>query len=288
MPRKDEWIKSLENEKKQYDDFLIGAKEIDELIPHIQERKKETDAKLKFVQAAPEDFLIELGEPLFTFQKHDEEQATDFVPKFPTLTSFARGFIASGTASTSAYAEMSYNLQTYNVDNNQEWVAPVNSIFASLAEEKSTKADLPSRLDKINGRLGEMFSVAVNSFEKARSEILGVDQSAIQLRDVLQHLWGGLANLARAKNPAIKDSKLELGSKRHRGFVSESITKDGLDKEKTFALLGIMAEISSELSQTNFGKNPLSTDVKKLEGLYTRWLLVIDDVASYVNQSMSS
>ncbi len=207
MPRKDEWLKSLESENKQYDEFLAGAKEIEELVPHVQERKKETEAKLKFVQAAPEDFLIEFGDSLFMLQKHDEEQAKNFIPKFPRLTAPAMGYIASGTASTSAYAEMSYNFQAYNFDNDNEWIVPVNNIFTSLADEKSKKAVLPSKLDKINERLGEMFSVAGKSFEKAKSGIIGVDQSAIQFRDVLQQLWGGLANLAREKNSAIRRLK---------------------------------------------------------------------------------
>jgi len=135
MPNKYEWINSLENENKQYDEYLKRAKEAEELVPHIQERKKETEAKITFVRAVPEEFLVELGDTLYILQRHDEEQAKNLVPKLPKISKADVRILASGTTDTSAYAELSNTLQVYQVDNdiNGAWIPTVTETFSTLA-----------------------------------------------------------------------------------------------------------------------------------------------------------
>ena len=144
-------------------------------------------------------------------QKFDEEQASRLVPHLPEITPESKWFLASGTSDTSVYAELSYSLQILEVDTNDDWITPipVMEAFYSLAYEKAKKTDLPPKLDRINGRLGELFTIALKSYKKAQSETVDIDQAAMQLRDVLQQLWGGLAETARIKNRAINLQNLQ-------------------------------------------------------------------------------
>ena len=47
-------------------------------------------------------------------------------------------------------------------------------------------------------------------------------------------------------------------------------------------LLGNLIWLFTELSATDIGKNPLSKDVDRLNNLYLRWIVQIDDLVNIV------
>ena len=106
-------------------------------------------------------------------------------------------------------------------------------MFSNLAEEKAKKEDLPPRLDKINENLGDMFTIALQNFEKTNIGLGMVHQSAIDLRAVLQQLWGGVVALAREKDPAsTKKHRFEMAKDGDRILVAECLIVDDVESKK--------------------------------------------------------
>jgi hypothetical protein len=141
---------------------------------------------------------------------------------------------------------------------------------------------LPPRLNRINRNLGKKFRVAQQSYDKAKNGIVGIDQAAIQFRDVLEQLWGGLVVLIRKKEPRKynkADLKLNATGKR---IAIECLAADTVSKQKLTNLLEIVSKIHNEISETDFGKNPLTKDMDKLTEVYDLWTTVVSDIADYI------
>jgi hypothetical protein len=113
MTQKDEWKKSLENKIEKRKKFIKNVKELTDLAADAEERNKEDEAKLFFVDHMPEQILVERGQPLILFEKHDEERLNRYLPDFSQITTEARNYIiASGTTDSSSYAEI---VETYRL-----------------------------------------------------------------------------------------------------------------------------------------------------------------------------
>ncbi len=294
MSKKDEWKKSLENKIEKRKEFIKNVKELTKVAAEAEERNKEDEAKLFFVEHMPDSILLERGQPLFLFEKHDEEQLNKYLPGLSQITGEARKYInISGNSTSSAYAEIA---STYRLS---EAVAPpftesftpielksideVSIVFSNLAEEKAKKENLPPRLDKINENLGDMFTIAVQNFEKTNIGLGMVHQSAMDLRAVLQQLWGGLVALAREKDPATtKKRRFEMTKDGDRIFVAMCLIVDDVEKKKMISSLDILAKLYSDFSEGNFGKNLLGDDKEKLNGLYKLWILTINDIVNSI------
>lgn len=276
--------KSLKNEIKTYDDFLDGTKEYVNLVPFVQERKKEAIARLTFVQYAPDDVLSEYYDQLYGIQISNEEESKRLIPPFPLPSGTAK-YIFGGTATTGSYSEIFFNVSNFNTNEvDEKWITPIKEVFSNLSEEKSRKDNLPKYLEKIQIKLGEMFQIAINSVEKSRTGVLGVDQAAKQLRDVIKQLWGGIAELARNKGPnQYKKIRLELSRIKSRDIVVECLAKDTITGQKMTLLLQGMATIHAELSAGEFSKNPLTNDLERLNSLYSMWIILIDDIVGFIN-----
>jgi hypothetical protein len=292
----EEWKQSLRNKITKRNEFIADIKELSDLAAEAEERNKEDEAKLFFVENMPEPILIEAGRPLFIFEKHDEEQQNKYLPDLGDDVAQARRYMnRSGSTSSSGYMELVEVYRAYDsvtlpfkglvVEVNTEPVQEVYSVFSDLAEEKSKKENLPPRLNKINVQLGDKFEVALQSYEKAKGGLAGVDQSAIQLRDIIEQLWGGIVNLVRNKDPRrYKGVQLNLDANGKRIAV-ECLAPDDINKQKLTLLLETLYKLKGELSQTEFGKNPLSKDVEQLKDLYSQWLLVISDIANFISSN---
>lgn len=284
--KRDEIEESLENENELYNEFLDGAKDVADLIPHVQERKKETEVKLTFVKLIPDDVFVEYEDYLYDLQMNDEQQANQYTPTLPNITPTTIRHVTSGSSSTSAYSEihnMVVNFGGIGKYWDTEWREPISTAFTDLAEEKARKKYLPESLNKIQPNLGEMFNVVIESVEKAKSEVVGVDQAAVQMRDVIEELWGGIANIAREKGPKYyKKIRLELRKQRSRDIVVECLANDdGIKAKKLVTLLNSMTKLHSDLSQKELTKNPLGKDINRLDTIYGRWILIIDDVVGF-------
>jgi len=294
MSLQEEWKKSLEDEIERCNDFLKKSKDIADLVPSVEERKREAEAKLLFVRKMPESVLTELGKPLFIFQRHNEEQLRTYLPGLTPVDPAAKLYMTSGTTDSSYYLEI---VQTYRNSNavahppydtsfaqtDVESVEQVHTAFRELAEERSNKRTLPYMLNNINRDLGDKFVVAQESYLKAKNGIVGIDQSAIQLRDVIEQLWGGIVLMVREKDPKrYKGVELNLDNKGKSIAIDCLSGGIGSNAQQLARLLESMTTIKRQLSDTNFGKNPLTKDVEKLTEIYNQWTLVVSGVAAYL------
>jgi hypothetical protein len=280
---RDELNQSLDAEIEGYDKYLKDTRKRIDLAQHVLERKKEAEAKRVFVRFVPDELLDEVGDRLLVIQQNESKRSIALLAGLGEVSSEAQWYLGSGTASSSAYLGMAETVKVYEASEiKPEWTGPVIAAYSELADEKAKKVSLPKRLNKIGKKLGDSFNIAQQSVEKARAELIGIDQAAIQLRDVLQQLWGCLANWVRDNCPQYKDSELELGREKHRGFAIECLANDDASNVQFTYLLENMASIHEEISETQFGKNPLTNNSAKLIGLYRRWILVVDDVVNYM------
>jgi hypothetical protein len=280
---RDELNQSLDAEIEGYDKYLKDTRKRIDLAQHVLERKKEAEAKRVFVRFVPDELLDEVGDRLLVIQQNESKRSIALLAGLGEVSSEAQWYLGSGTASSSAYLGMAETVKVYEASEiKPEWTGPVIAAYSELADEKAKKVSLPKRLNKIGENLGDSFNIAQQSVEKARAELIGIDQAAIQLRDVLQQLWGCLANWVRDNCPQYKDSKLELRREKHRGFAIECLANDDASKVQLTYLLENMASIHEEISETQFGKNPLTNNSARLIGLYRRWILVVDDVVNYM------
>ena len=96
-----------------------------ELATEAEERNKEDEAKLLFVEHMPEQILAERGQSLFLFEKHDEEQLNRYLPSLSQVTLDAKRYInKSGTTYSSSYAEI---VETYRLSG--EGITPYTGGF---------------------------------------------------------------------------------------------------------------------------------------------------------------
>lgn len=289
MSKRDELERSLENEDKQYSQFLENIRPYVDLIPSVQARQNEVQAKKSFVENAPDEVIAEVGDDLLQNQVYDEQQARRFTPQVSPISVAQIDYMIGGTSSISLYFDILDTVNRFEGDDlSSGWAEPVKQTFTVVADEKARKNSLPPRLDIINQNLGEMFTVAQESVAKAQTQVLGVDQAAKQLRDVLQQLWGGLANIARVRGPrTYRGTRFRYTRKKDIAFVAEHLSNDENAQQRLTRLLGIISNMASELSETNFMKNPLTADVDRLNELYQRWTVLIDDIVSIVYPSIS-
>jgi hypothetical protein len=279
MTEQEELINSLKREIKDYDDLLKGIKDSNESVPSIQERKREAEAKLLLLEKAPSDFIAETGPRYFPSQLEDEGKLTRMTGDFSGAVKPLFHFMNS-TAGTSSASEMAFHY--LNSDNTwkkpPDWIE-VAAAFSKIAEYKAKKSDLPIKLDKINRDLGEKFLFTLTTIEKAKSKITGVDQATLHMRDVLQQSWAGLLELARKKSSQ-KLLSLEFKKPSDRSVIAEILGEDENKKNKLVLLLENMYILHGDLSKTDLTKNPLSNDVARMNELFDRWIIQIDDLVN--------
>jgi hypothetical protein len=292
MPQRKQWKKTLKNKIAKRAEFIDNVKELSDLAVKAEEQNKEDKAKLSFVENMPESILIERGEPLFLIEKHDEKKLDTYLPSLTQYTTQAKKFVFSSdsTGTSSAYMDIANTfrvpgavLHPYTASftpEDAQSVEVVYNTFSDLAEEKSKKENLPPRLNKINEKLGDAFILAVKNYEKSQIELTLVHQSAMDLRAILQQLWGGLVALARKKNAQTLKNHTEMRKDADRIIVAGCLIDDEIEKKKLISSLDIIARLYSDLSTTNFGKNILGEDKEKLAEIYKLWILAIDDTTN--------
>ena len=111
-----------------------------------------------------------------------------------------------------------------------------------------------------------------------------MDQCAIQLRSVLQQVWGGLLNLAKSKNtnPRINTNDLALKKVKDREMVASFLKSETFSKVTLVNMLKEIYDLYYDLSATNFGKNPLNSDFPLLKVYYGNWLSLLDAISGLV------
>lgn len=233
MAKKEVWKKILEDKIASRNKMIARIKELGKLAADAEEQNKKDKAKLFFVENMPDSVINERGESLYLFEKHDEERLNKFLPDLPSVTQEVKTYMNSGTSDSSEYLAISQTYRKSNFENTPyafpftqnefESIEKVYTVFFDLAAETSKKESLPPRLNKINRKLGDKFKITIESYEKAKVDIVGVDQAAIQMRSLLEQLWGGLIKLVKDKVPnEFKGNRFALRKERHRIIIAKT------------------------------------------------------------------
>ncbi len=270
---------SVEKEIQDCDEFLNQAKEILGVVPLVQERRQEAEAKMLTLNQMPEDLLAESAPRLLNVQLYDQGRLETYLPKLPQINrGLTQHYLPSGVAGTAFYDAAVAGMQGQTMT--PPWLMPVNDAFGSLAVERSRKATLPEALNKLQPNLGEIFQAAVDSIEKSKAGILGIDQASIRMRDVIQQAWGGLAEHTRRRSGKGLAMRLEISRSIHRTQVATSLSRTG-EVNSLVLILDNLATLHSELSV--FSKNPLIKNIDDLNILVTRWFLYIEQLSKLLD-----
>lgn len=268
---------ALENDLDRSELWIKQAKDISDAVPYLQDRQREIKTLLYAVEQMPEDVLDEFTPKLLGLYQPSLASFGCILPDLPSLDSNLYSALGStGTASVYHAAIISIN----EGGAISPWLQSAKTAFEELAEHKSKKATLPLKLNTIHTQLGKIFRSAVDSFEKSKVDIVGLDQAASRLRDFIQQLWGALTELTRAKcNDQFGTRRYELKKPAHREIVAHCLAISGHEKQ----LLIILDEFFSLYQKLSpISKDALFRDTDLLSGLYTQWLLDIDDLLANV------
>jgi hypothetical protein len=284
MADQGELEESLNNEINHYEKLLELFKNLVNLVPHIQERKQEAEVKLELAKNVPDDVIEEISPGLINIEKSEEKLLDDKISHFGTAANLIMDYFPISTGSASAYQEIVFDIPNYDMDIYSN-IDPIKKGFVILAEDKSRKTETPKLLSNIYPDLGDMYVEARNSVDKAKGRIINVNQAVMDLRDVLQQIWGALGQKAVESNPEKWHGIQNKGFKKHnhRAIVADCLTDNSLDRDKLLILLGNMYKLFTDLSATDLGKNPLSNDIDRLDILHNRWIIQIDDLVSIVD-----
>lgn len=279
MSKIDDLRTSVKKEISDYDEFLARAKNIIDLVPTVHELKQEAEAKLFALNNMPEDALTEYAPKLLQVQENDQKARQQFLPQLPNVCTGLR-VSAINSGSTSAFYETVVSITSMQHDTPQ-WLSPISEAFGSLAESKAKRVTLPELVRQVKPHLGEMFSTANDSVDKAMNAIIGTDQAAIQMRDVIEQLWGGLVAHTIQKCPNnVRGQHLEIKKEAHRHLVSDCLSAVASSQTLIY-LLDDLFSLHRDLSPE--AKNLLQHDKVKLRELYTRWILQIDAIVKAVH-----
>ena len=289
MSTLDELNESLDNQDEQEDELLESIKNLNLLAPRLEERKLERNAKRNLINSAPPDFIVEFAPKLLQLEKDDEEKLRNSIPGL--VDSAQTVFIAvnstGGTASPYISGAYSY-VNATNVSS--PWLNTAMQPFNYLAEYKLQRAKIPISLDKLHQGLGDMFSAALQSVDKAKIELDLQSDSIMAMRNFLQiSFWGNLIEFARQTKPSIWQGfqKSKLSQPDARDLVAKSFSNNSSDERKLVQLLQDMADLCNEMSNSQVGKNLVLDNLPLLKSLFTRWLLLIDGIVSILQINMS-
>jgi hypothetical protein len=267
------------------DDEINKISKLVTVVPQLQILKEDDETILSIIDATPDDVIEEFA-PNFLRQETDRNRLIfQYFPVLPDLSSeSAKLFATSASSTTSAYVTTISRVGLIYKDSNSikpDWVPNVLGLLEEHSNKLAKREYLPDRLDKINHNLGAKYKVALLTFNKCKSKIITVDLAAIQLRSVLEDVWGGMLNIARERDEIFKKSndRLEKRKEKHLIKVSEILASDVFPKEKIYALLTELNDLCFNLSDRKFGKNPLNNDFQLLNTYFNIWLALLDNIS---------
>lgn len=272
MSGKDELHKSVDEEIKDYSEYLSHAKAIADSVPIIEERKREAEAKKIALNNIPDDVMSELAPKLWQIQQEDDEMRWQYLPRLPQVSGRDSFPISTNASTASYFAAVSTIVSTGGAAT--VWMDPINDAYHELAESKASRIILPGLMGEVRSDLEQMFAAAHESVAKARNGIIGIDQAAVRMRGVVEQLWGSLVSRANKEcRNSVRGQRLELKKETHRQIIAECLLPLGTPKTLA-SLLDDLYALHQDLSPE--AKNILGQDQSKLEQLYTRWVLQIE------------
>lgn len=283
----EELVNKLNDDIELSNDYLNKTTKLVEGVPHVQRWKEGKETSLKILYGLPKDRAEELA-PLFL----SWEKASDNVIKsaFPVVTDVSPLFIQaveSSSGSPTPYIVNATNAALeyeYSNDVIPEWVPKVTAVIDAHTQKIQQEDYLPKRLNKIYSDLGKMYEIAVESFHKCQAKIIGIDQSAIQLRGVIEKVWSGLVYMARQKNtnPKLNMKYLELKKQGDQDLVATILETTLFPKIKILELLDNAYLLHKNISDSKFGKNILGKDMTTLDLYYDQWITFLDGISGIV------
>ncbi|MFH1446879.1 MAG: hypothetical protein ABIG43_05665 [Chloroflexota bacterium] len=287
MSDSDEVKNILRNRINRTDDQLTGILKLAESVPALQNLKDNSEISLNIYNELPKDYAEEIAPGLLSQEREFDDILNQNNPAIPDISPmFVKAAEKSGGTVTPYIVSGSNLVMEYTnpAKPKPDWVSKVTKII----DEHSTKVQqseyLPNRLNKINRNLGKMYKVANGSYVKCKNRIVTIDQSAMQLRDVLQQVWGGLAEMARNRNIDKNLNLQNLAFKKEgdRYNIACILANEVFPKLRLVGLLNDSHSLYSNLSATEFGKNPLNEDIDRLNEYYNQWLSLLDGISGIV------
>jgi hypothetical protein len=284
----DELNESLDNQDKQDDELLGTIKNLNLLAPRLEERRIERDAKRNLINTAPVVFIEEFAPRLLQFEKDDEEKLRSSIPGLAASAKNVLIAVDSTGGTVSPYVSGTYSYVSAANEPNP-WLVTAMQPFEYLATYKLQRTEIPMKLNKLYQGLGDLFSSALQSTDKAKFELEHQSDSIMAMRNFLINFWGNLLDLARQTKPSIWRGfqRKKLSQPGTRDLVSKSLSNNPSDERKLVQLLQNLADLSSEMSSPQVGKNLGLDDLPLLNALFTRWLLLIDDLVRILQIEMS-
>ena len=269
------------------DDYLNKTSKAVEAAPSVQRWKEGKETSLKILYGLPRDVAEEFSPIFMTWEDESDKVIKPNFPVIPGISPLFIQAVESSSGSPTPYIVNATNtIISYEGSGNEDtsWIAGVTAVINEHTIKIKQESYLPLRLDKINSNLGEMYKIANDSVVKSQNSIIGIDQSAIQMRDVLEQVWGGLVRMARKKNedPKVNMAYLEMKKPGDRDLVATLLTNAVFPKIKILELLSDAYSLHSKLSKTNFGKNPLTKDFATLNLYYSQWITFLDSISGIV------
>lgn len=285
----DELNESLDNQEKQEDELLETIKDLNILAARLEERKLERDAKRNLINVVPSDYIVESAPRLLQFEKDDEEKLRNSIPGFVASAKTAVSALESTGGTVSPYISGTYNYVSA-ANEPYPWLVTAMQPFDDLAKYKSQRTQIPMKLNRLYQGLGDMFSAALQSADKAKFDLEHQSDSIMAMRNFLQKsFWGNLLGFARHIQPSLWQGfqKSKLSQPDTRDLVAKSLSNNPSDERKLVQSLKDMADLCDEMSDSKVGKNLGFDNLPLLNTLFTRWLLLIDDIVRILQLELS-
>ncbi|BBB47133.1 hypothetical protein [Pelolinea submarina] len=283
----DELERKLQKDIDKSDDILKKVSKLNNIIPNVQRFKDEKITNLRIVKGLPKDIAEELAPSLLTWENKNDEIIGSVFPIISDISPLFIESIESTAGSTGPYIVNATNIAMQYINpNNQhpEWVDNILKTTTEYTDGVQKRDQLTANLNRINTNLGEMFTEANASFIKSKNKIISVDQSAMHMRNVIQQVWGGFAELSRQKNRDTRlnpNIRLELNKEAHRIMVAEILANQLYPKIKLEELFSDASQLYKNLSDNNFGKNILGNDIERLVIYHSQWITFLDGISRY-------
>jgi hypothetical protein len=281
MSKRKEMKESNANSRKAIDESLNLIAEQNKYVPFLQEKKMEYDTLDILIDNASDDEVEELYSKVLPLQKNDEQNFVQLNSGLRKVHFVFSNIPLNTSGTTSSAVELAYTqvrmMPAYTVPE------PVKRAYKKLADYKSRKVEIPKGLSHLQSDLGRMFSNVHDTVEKARNKIITVNQAILDMRDVLNHIWANLVDVAAKRCPGSFRNEKHKQFKKAENYatVAECLIFDPLNRGKFQLLLKNMYDLYTDISHA--GKNPLYDDYAQLEEFYSRWILQIDGVVGMIN-----
>jgi hypothetical protein len=287
MDEREKLEEKLKTDISLADDYFEKTSKYVKTIPSIQKWKEGKETSLRIIQKLPKDVADELAPRLLAWEEENDKAIDSNFPVLPDIPPAFIHTVESSSGSATPYIVNATNIlmssESY-IGQDTDWIDEITSTISEHTLKKQKENYLPIRLEKINPHLGEMYKIANDNVIKSQNKIIGIDQSVIQMRDVLEQVWGGLVKMAREKNinPTINMNRLEFKKAGDRDLVATLLSTALFPKLKISELLSDAYFLHQNLSDRNFGKNPLTKETDKLILYYQQWNAILDGISGIV------